>query len=80
MELTACPVRVFYTPEIRAWLDLFRQTHEVRADAAGVRWQRTSDIRRFEARTCQALDFIRRQWNSVIASETTRPTRGGARV
>lgn len=79
MELTACPVRVFYTPEIRAWLDLFRQTHEVRADAAGVRWQRTSNTRRFDARTREALDFIRREWNAVIASETPKGG-GGARV
>ena len=79
MELTACPVRVFYTPEIRAWLDLFRQTHEVRADALGARWQRTSDTRRFDARTREALDFIRRQWNVVIASETPKGG-GGAHV
>lgn len=80
MELTACPVRVFYTPEIRAWLDLFRQTHELRADAAGVRWHRTSDTRRFDAVTCDALNVIRRQWNAIIADETPRPSGGGGRV
>lgn len=75
MELYACPVRLFFTPQVEAWLDLFRQTHEIRvSDAGGPRWERTCNTRRFDALTVQALDHAKAIWNDVLATER----RGGA--
>lgn len=76
-DFHACPVRLFFTPQIATWLDLFRQTHELRVGMAGALWERTSDIRRLPALAVEAITVIRDTWNGVLLEE--RPAPGGAR-
>lgn len=77
MELYACPVRLFFTPEVEGWLALFQQTHEIRLTQAGPRWERTADIRRRHAAlTVEVLDFIKRQWNHLLYTEQSAGRRG----
>lgn len=79
VTLRACPVRLF-TPEIRAWVDLFYLTHELERGA----WRRVglpaaggADDQ--DPRTLEALDTIAEAWNALIVEAKQRAAERAAR-
>lgn len=86
MELFVCPVRLF-TPELEGWLSLFRLTHVVRVGQGRAHWERTAwpsagGLGDQLARTVEALDWIRRVWDVVLAEQiaaarSSEPDQGG---
>lgn len=72
VTLRACPVRLF-TPEIRAWFDLFYLTHVLERGA----WRRvglpaSGGADDQDPRTLEALEAIADTWNALIVEARTR--------
>ena len=72
VTLRTCPVRLF-TPDVRAWVDLFYLTHALEAGFwRRVAWPATGGVDDQDPRTLEALDTIAEAWNGLLLEARAR--------